>query len=353
IRDHDSHLIPSSNSFDLSGIFSRTDQHVKKEEPTDDDKIDLHDVPLAPSTASSHLLPVKDKEGNGAVALSNIPKLPEAVLNALHTLDALEADAKKAFRDKQTISFLEVLAKIRPYYRLPHSQREDPQIPSSVRDRARGMYTSLDNEWHTRDKKDMVHITAVLSPPPVLEFASDENQWNPSHHPRLLPEDLKTEAALQPESTSDGTRSWFRVQKLVDFGHACISKATTLSVPAKSNAMIVTGYQLLLIAAAINLEKVSSEKLKFNYLLYLIRDAQYARQDGYVKDRLKAFNEYLTALGKSYGVGSLQVESNWQTTGGIRKRQRELDSRARQRQLRLQRELAATSLLSALQEQNN
>ncbi|KAG6846938.1 hypothetical protein H0H93_010994 [Arthromyces matolae] len=197
----------------------------------------------------------------------------------------------------------------------------------------------------------MVQIEEVLSPPPVFEFASDENQWDPIHHPRLLHEDLKTEAALQPES--DGTRSWFRVQNLVDFGHACISKATTLSVPAKSNAMIVAGYQLLLMAAAINLEEVSSEKLKSNYLLYLIRDAQYARQDGYVKDHLKAFNEYLTALGESHGVRSLQVESNWQTTGGIRKRQRELDSRARQRQRRLQRELAATSLLSALQEQNN
>ncbi|KAG6835473.1 hypothetical protein H0H93_001153 [Arthromyces matolae] len=327
VRNHDAvHLTRSSNPFDLSAIFSRTDAVIKDEdvkaEPTN---TNLAHIPLAPSMSSSQLpdqkVPNQGQTHNPEVPLHSIPRNPEA------TLRDLEAKGQAALRDKQMIQFEEIRKMIALY--LPKTDwfgRNNP-VPTDKQKLAQQIYRRLGEEWRDRDYKDIVQIDTEIetsSHQPIFKFSDSTNQWNAMNRPGVLPEELQSDRALRPEGVS---RPIFRLQRLLDLGNAYIKGLDNHNPKFNSDERIIIGYQLILLAAVTHLQHCNDiPKDPSLWLLYLIRDARSAvGTSPAVKACLAKFDNYLTDFVETHGLKPVP-QSNWTRgpRGGRSKRENSL-----------------------------
>ncbi|KAG6849157.1 hypothetical protein H0H93_010871 [Arthromyces matolae] len=303
-HDHDAvHSIRSYNPFDSSGIFPRVNEAIKNE---DSDSVDLGQLP------SSDLPATKEKKDDPGVLLSGIASHSETTLHHLGQM------ADEALRNKQILSFHDSMRQIQSYYRGPNSRGvfvEHTQFPSDVQKLAKEIYGRVDKKWAARDIREIVYIQAMV-PRSLLTFCS-HSSWDPLRFPEALPEGLRQYLEL----ADDGV-SMFHTQRLMDLGHHTLNDATIRRTSLEErtyNDMIISGYQLMLMAAVLALDPLK-EKVWFMYILYLIRDAEYAEgNSSAVKACLTSFNRYLTGLQvarRVRGKIELQPESDWKPREG-------------------------------------
>ncbi|KAG6849158.1 hypothetical protein H0H93_010872 [Arthromyces matolae] len=327
VRNHDAvHLTRSSNPFDLSAIFSRTDAFIKDEdvkaEPTN---TNLAHIPLAPSISSSQLpdqkVPNREQTHNLEVPLHSIPSNPEA------TLRDLEARGQAALRDKQVFRFEEIRDTIALYLPRPNWIRHNDRLPIDKQKLAQQIYRRLNEDWRDRDYKDIVKIDTKIetsSRQPIFEFSNHTNPWDAMDRPEVLPEELHSEHALRPEGVSP---SIFELQRSLDLGNAYIKGLDTHNPNFDPNKRIIVGYQLILLAAVTYLEHCDDRsKDPSLWLLYSIRDAKAATETSpAVKACLERFDNYLTDLVKRHRLKPVP-QSNWTRgpRGGRSKRENSL-----------------------------
>ncbi|KAG6834404.1 hypothetical protein H0H93_009820, partial [Arthromyces matolae] len=280
VRNYDGvHSTRSYNPFDLSGIFSRMDPPIKEEV----------EVP-----------PVK-KEHPDRIQIrlefeSSLRDLGEKALAALH--------------DKQIILFKGYLGDIaKASKKWSQNPREfDSQLSLHLHKLAKEIYDRVDKEFNDRDLEDVVEITWSTDPL-LLKFSRDEDHWIPLEDPEMLPLWLKD--SLQPHDPSVQT---ILIQKILDLGYAYINKLTTPDKRVLSNSdRMILGYQLLFVAsvAASNIPHGRGDPQSNRWLLYLMRDAEYAVQTpDDVKACIKTFDKHLTDLWSPYIT--LHTESNWE-----------------------------------------